>query len=653
MLATRDFVRECLTQAAAPQGRDPPGCSTTPSGPSSRPGKSPRDDDRVAIRSEARPLAGAEPILGYEEREENGRRVRTETPKDYPRQLMHDFAADRDGRPPLRLPVPGLASARSSPRSSATASTCRSCARTSSWTSRFTGSRRSASRSPRAGIATTSPSSASSPAPETRRVPAGTLMVKTAQPLGQPGGLPARAALRGRPGHLEVLRRTAQGRATISRSCGCPEPTPIADDRRRTAGRRPQARLADHLRHGPGRFPRRGGSSRARRSRRHGSTAITGCRSARASSYKVEAATGRSRPFVDPAALAKGSEAACPASTARPPSRSPRAAPRSTWIPPHKGFLFKHDDDLYYATFDGSTGGPADRSSGRGAVCPVQPRRPLGGLHPRLRPLRRRHRRPRRSGPSPPAGAETLRHGDRRLGLLRGDLQPPLAGLLVEPRLEEDRLHGVRRRRRSARSRCSTTPESRARSSRTSIPASGEPNPKVRLGIVGCQGRAGAVGRPVGLLGRGVPDQPRRLVARQLPRPTAYVQDRTQTWLDLRQDRRGRAAARSPNGLFRDAHQGLDRRPGADHVPQGRLVPLDSASATAGSTSTTTRPTAPSRAGSPTASGRSARSHTSTPTRAGSTSRRPATAPMATEPLPGEARRRRSSGSRRGRAAIR
>src|SRR5208337_4415584 len=40
-----------------------------------------------------RPLPNPEPILGYVEREENGHRVKTDTPKDYPVQLMHDFAA--------------------------------------------------------------------------------------------------------------------------------------------------------------------------------------------------------------------------------------------------------------------------------------------------------------------------------------------------------------------------------------------------------------------------------------------------------------------------------------------------------------------------------------------------------------------------------
>ena len=58
-----------------------------------RAGQAPGEDDRVAIRSEPRPLANPEPILGYVEREENGRRVRTETPKDYPAEVLNDFAA--------------------------------------------------------------------------------------------------------------------------------------------------------------------------------------------------------------------------------------------------------------------------------------------------------------------------------------------------------------------------------------------------------------------------------------------------------------------------------------------------------------------------------------------------------------------------------
>ena len=92
VLATRDFVRECLIQAAARKDKiigllSDAERAVVNAGP--EPGKA----DRVPIRSEPRPLAGTEPILGYEEREENGRRVRTDKPRDYPAQLLHDFAA--------------------------------------------------------------------------------------------------------------------------------------------------------------------------------------------------------------------------------------------------------------------------------------------------------------------------------------------------------------------------------------------------------------------------------------------------------------------------------------------------------------------------------------------------------------------------------
>ncbi len=239
VLATRDFVRECLTQAAAHKAE-----ILQLLGDAERAvvkaGQSPGDTDRVAIRSEARPLAGTEPILGYEEREEDGRRVRTEKPKDYPAQLMHDFAATETVVRPFAYLFPASLRRSRSPRSSATASTCRSCGRTSSWTWRFTGSRRWASRSPGAGTGTTSPSSASSPAPRSRRVPAGTLMVKTAQPLGnlavyllEPRSEDGLAAWKFFDGKVKAGSDFPVVRL--------PQPTPITIDRRRGAGRRPQA----------------------------------------------------------------------------------------------------------------------------------------------------------------------------------------------------------------------------------------------------------------------------------------------------------------------------------------------------------------------------------------------------------------------------
>ena len=228
------------------------------------------------------------------------------------------------------------------------------------------------------------------------------------------------------------------------------------------------------------------------------------------------------------------------------------------------------------------------------------------------------------AGPDHRAGRETLRHGDRRLGLLRGDLQPPLAGVLVEPRLEADRLHGIRRRAAWARSRCSTTPGVPRKVEQNRYPRSGEPNPKVRLGIVDARRRAGAVGRPVGLLGRRVPDQPRRLVARQLrglllrPGPDPDLARPGQDSPPSEPSPKAQRAVPRHD-------QGLDRRPGADHLPQGRLVPLDQRAGRLEAPLPLRGRRDPQGPGHRRASGRSARSPTSIPNRAGSTSRRPAT----------------------------
>ena len=74
---------------------------------------------------------------------------------------------------------------------------------------------------------------------------------------------------------------------------------------------------------------------------------------------KVHAATGRSQPFIDAKALAK--------SLSRIPSidaaTADSIAGRSSFDmdPGHRGFLFEHDQDLYYATFDLSSGGSIDQ----------------------------------------------------------------------------------------------------------------------------------------------------------------------------------------------------------------------------------------------------------------------------------------------------
>ena len=108
---------------------------------------------------------------------------------------------------------------------------------------------------------------------------------------------------------------------------------------------------------------------------------------------KVHAATGRSQPFVDAKALAKGLARL----SSLDPSTVQSIAGRTSFDmdPAKRGFLFEHGQDLYYATFDGSHGGSPDQQSRARAVPSVQPRRQVGRVRARFRPLRGRHRRTR------------------------------------------------------------------------------------------------------------------------------------------------------------------------------------------------------------------------------------------------------------------
>ena len=107
VLATRDFVRECLETAAShkaeitkllDQARQKAASSSEPS-----PGQA---GEQVAIRSKAKAAGASATILGYEEIQENGRRKKTDTPKDYPLQLMNEFEPAQTVSRPFAYLVP-------------------------------------------------------------------------------------------------------------------------------------------------------------------------------------------------------------------------------------------------------------------------------------------------------------------------------------------------------------------------------------------------------------------------------------------------------------------------------------------------------------------------------------------------------------------
>ena len=373
-------------------------------------------------------------------------------------------------------------------------------------------------------------------------VPAGTLVVQTAQPLGTLA-----------VGLLEP--RSEDGLATWNffdaglKDGGDFPVVAAAPGRRRCHDRpaeplaeRPRPIAADHVR--PGRRRRRRGGAAAADSAasRDGSTASTGSRSATGRLIKFDAATGRSQPFVDAKALAKG--------LARIPSLDAETAQSIAgetsfdMDPAKQGFLFEHGQDLYYATFDGATAVRLTNQPGREQWPQFSPDGKHGRVRPRFRPVRGRHRHPDRA---PPDHRRARRPAPwpGRLGLLRGDLEPPLAGVLVEPRLEAARVHGVRRRGRPVITRSSMTPPAPRRGTRRpTIPARASRIPKVRLGIVG------GMGGPVQWadLSDYSPDSFLISDVGWWPDSSAaycYVQDRTQTWLDLVKFTPGDGEARS------------------------------------------------------------------------------------------------------------
>ena len=541
VLATRDFVRECLIQAASHKDQiirliDDADRAVVKSGQT--PGK-----DRVAIRSEARPLPNPEPILGYVEREENGHRVKTDTPKDYPVQLMHDFAATETVvRPYAYLLPPSFPDAVATlKRHGIDVQELREDIELDVELYRVDEVGKPASSGwDRQDVVELRVSSRQ----ETRRLPAGTLLVKTAQPLGNlvvylleprsEDGLAAWKFFEGgvkAGGDFPVLRLR--------------DPVPIT-----TTAAEP---LAEERKHDlPITFDMAGG--------RRGGGMLSGSpvsvtwldgeswlQIREGKLHKVQATTGRSRPFVDTEALTRGLKRlpTIDESTARTIAGDMSFA----MDPDHKGFLFNHNDDLYYATFDGTT---AVRLTDHPGVEQYPQFSPDGrsvafirdhDLHvvdiaaPRERALTI-------------GGTETLRHGiadwvyfeeifnrrwpafwwspdSKRIALMEFD-DAPVGTLTMlndtsSPRKVEQNKY----------------------------PRSGEPNPKVRFGIVDAGG--GSV-RWADLSDYSAETFLISHVGWWPDSSSAYcdIQDRTQTWLDLVQV----AAADQnpkPHRLFRDS----------------------------------------------------------------------------------------------------
>ena len=146
-------------------------------------GLDPKPTDRVAIRSEARPFRDPVAILGFVERIEDGHAIPTDVPKDYPCAVVQDFVATADVARPFAYLIPPTQSAvvATLRRHGLAVESLRAPARLAVEVARIDSFTR-ASR-PFQGHRTID-DVATTTRVETRDLPAGTLVVRTAQPLG-------------------------------------------------------------------------------------------------------------------------------------------------------------------------------------------------------------------------------------------------------------------------------------------------------------------------------------------------------------------------------------------------------------------------------------------------------------------------------------
>jgi hypothetical protein len=139
--------------------------------------------DLVAIRSKARAFPGKTTVLGFVERQENGRRVATTEPKDYPCDIEQDFVPTVEARRPFAYLIPpqhtrAIEVVRAHGIQVETLTEAAELPTEVEEIGKFTRARRASEGHETIDVT----ESVTKPGP--RNIPAGTLVVRTAQPLG-------------------------------------------------------------------------------------------------------------------------------------------------------------------------------------------------------------------------------------------------------------------------------------------------------------------------------------------------------------------------------------------------------------------------------------------------------------------------------------
>jgi dipeptidyl aminopeptidase/acylaminoacyl peptidase len=554
VLATRNFVRECVQTAASHRAEiikllDESRQAATKVHETSEA----QGADLVPIRSRSKAAQEPATILGFIERSEGGRRVSTGEAKDYTVKLMNAFEAAESVARPYAYLVP---------------STCRDAVATLRRHGLDVQELRedilldlevykvdAIEKSPRRFEGHNTIDLKVSPRRESRMVAAGTLLVRTAQPLGglavyllEPRSEDGLTVWNFFDSELKHGGDFPVTRMLKSVPISLASPEPLEEDR------------------GPLRpitFDQAGGF----RGRRGGGFFMQPAwldgehwlqfRDGRLN--KVHAPTGRSHPFVDAGALAKG--------LARIPALDPNTA-RSVanqgsfdMDPQKRGFLFEHGQDLYYAAFDGSMAARLTNNPGREQWPTFSPD---GKSVAFVRDfdlyavdIAGQTERRLTTG-----GREDLRHGHADWVYFEEIFNRRWHAFWWSPDSKQIAFmefddtgvpyHTVLNDSSSPR-----------REERTHYPRSGDPNPKVRFGVVA------SAGGPVQWADLADYSADSFLISDAGWWPDSssaycYVQNRTQTWLDLVKFTPG-AEHGSATRLFRDSTKAWIESPGPIH----------------------------------------------------------------------------------------
>ncbi|HEV3168137.1 MAG TPA: DPP IV N-terminal domain-containing protein [Isosphaeraceae bacterium] len=365
--ATRDFVHVCLDYASRhrdairrllDQARE----TTTAAG------REPKADDQVAIRSEAKACPDPVTVFGFVEEERDGVRAATAEPKDYRVSLVQNFVPTVTVARPYAYLVPARfkAAVENLQRHGLSLTELREDIELDLEVYRVDNITRAAREfeGHRAVTLEATPRTAS------QRVPAGTLLVRTAHPLGtlavyllEPQSDDGLAAWNFFDNGLSVGTDFPVARLPEHAPLVVASVPPLPEDRP------PQKPITYDALYGNGPPPDFSGSPVSARwlDGEH----LLQVKEGRP--YRVHAATGRAEPYLDTAPMAKAlaglptmDQATAEAlaggrggggfggrrGTGR---RGSGGSTSFDMDPQGQGALFNHENDLYYATFDGKT----------------------------------------------------------------------------------------------------------------------------------------------------------------------------------------------------------------------------------------------------------------------------------------------------------